>query len=175
MDFETADWITPWPNTKSNLRAIGDESMVAYPTWRRSPEDPWFGYVDGYRLAAQAIIDRAIAEGTDHDSLIFPFLMCWRHYVEIRLKSLINLIQHGLGLEIDIPGTHSLAKLWEKAESLIVETSAFEDDQSTRHVRRLILQLHALDATAQEARYRSQPRVCPPSTRWTGSICAPSI
>ncbi|WP_219468952.1 hypothetical protein, partial [Nonomuraea rhizosphaerae] len=86
-------------------------------------------------------------------SLIFPFLMCWRHYVEIRLKSLINLVQQGLGNEIDVPGTHNLAKLWEKTESLIAATEAFDDDESTRHVRRLILQLHALDPTAQEARY----------------------
>jgi hypothetical protein len=153
MDFETADWITPWPNPKSNLRAVGDESMVAYPTWRRSQEDPWFGYVEGYRMAAQAIFDQARTCGLNHDSLIFPFLMCWRHYVELRLKSLINLVQHGTGVELDVPSTHNLAKLWEKAAGLIDEVGAFEEDKATQHVRRLILQLHALDPTAQEARY----------------------
>ncbi|MFG2071256.1 hypothetical protein [Nonomuraea maritima] len=153
MDFEQADWTTPWPNGTSDLRAIGDESMVAYPQWRRSSDDPWFGYVEGYRLAAQAIVNQAKAAGHANDSLIFPFLMCWRHYVEIQLKSLINLMQRGLGHEVDVPGTHNLAKLWERSESLLAETDAFGDDKSTRHVRRLILQLHALDPTAQEARY----------------------
>lgn len=91
----------------------------------------------------------------DQDSLVFPFLMCWRHYVELHLKSLINLIQRGLHLPIKTPPHHKIDKLWREAIALFDQVNAFgeDDKKTTQHVERLVLQLHELDPSAQEARY----------------------
>ena len=44
--------------------------------------------------------------------MVYPYLMCWRHFVELQLKSLILLSCKYLRDSIDFPRTHRLDILW---------------------------------------------------------------
>ncbi|MER5318179.1 hypothetical protein [Streptosporangium roseum] len=144
-----------WPNVNSDLfREVAHQTATtAFPLYRRSTTDPWFGHVEGFRLAASAILKEVETGNPNQDSMVLPFLVCWRHYVELHLKSLINQVQFELGLPVEVPKTHRLDRLWREAAALIDQSEAFDDDETQGHVGRLILQLHEMDPTGQEARY----------------------
>ena len=57
--------------------------LVACMDW---PRDRWIGYVQGYWKAATVIVESVESTWRDQDYLVYPFLMCWRHYVELQLK-----------------------------------------------------------------------------------------
>ncbi|MEU4571443.1 hypothetical protein [Nonomuraea sp. NPDC023979] len=154
------EWDEPspvWPSADSDLlREVSNETpTTAFPRYRRSVADPWLGHVEGFRAAAGTILKEVEAGSPHRDSLVLPFLVCWRHYVELHLKSLINQVQYELGLPVEVPKHHRLDKLWSVATDLIQKSEAFgeEDTETTAHVGRLILQLHEMDPTGQETRY----------------------
>ncbi|MFG1961238.1 hypothetical protein [Nonomuraea sp. NPDC049028] len=155
MEWERPSTARSSPDPKSDLfsRAGDDTITTAFPGWYRSSEDPWYGYVEGYRLAADAILQRVEETGLDQDSLVFPFLMCWRHHVELQLKSLITLMQRGLRAPVNVPSHHKIDRLWRDTVVLLDQVTAFDEDKAISHAERLILQLHETDPTAQESRY----------------------
>jgi hypothetical protein len=52
--------------------------------------DPTELYIVGYKEAADSLVDSIANRKGSADSLIFPIVFLYRHYVEIRLKSLIH-------------------------------------------------------------------------------------
>lgn len=64
------------------------------------PRDRWLSYVGGYWKAADVIFERVVETGRDQDMLVYPYLMCWRHFVELQLKNLILLSRKYLGPDL---------------------------------------------------------------------------
>ena len=105
-----ADAQAAWPRPGADLLGEGpDWWLLACMDW---PRDRWVGYVGGYWKAADVIFERVVATGRDQDMLVYPYLMCWRYFVELQLKSLILLSCRYLRDSIDIPRTHRLDVLW---------------------------------------------------------------
>ena len=163
---------TPWPRPDSNLLGEGPEWwLVACMDW---PRDRWLGYVGGYWKAADVIFERVVETGRDQDMLVYPYLMCWRYFVELQLKNLILLSRRYLRESIELPRTHRLDVLWRVVRQYL-ERAWPDDDHheldgpdgsfsswmaSTRHL------------SISVTRYsRTAPRPCQP---WAGSICPAS-
>ncbi len=80
----------PWPIAGDYLLSEdSDWWMVACLDWS---SDAWSTYANGYRKAAGLIVEHITASQTDQDFLVWPFALCWRHYVELRLKRLNILL-----------------------------------------------------------------------------------
>lgn len=108
--WDTGSARTPWPRLESDLLGEGPQWwLVACMDW---PRDRWIGYVGGYWKAADVILEHVAETGRDQDKLIYPYLMCWRHYVELQLKNLILLAGKYLRESIQLPRTHRLDILW---------------------------------------------------------------
>jgi hypothetical protein len=84
------------------------------------------------------------------DSLVYPFVMCWRHHIELQLKSTIVQVQEHNRQPREFPRSHKLDVLWRLLCKPLLEIFP---DEETKHVERLLLQLQQLDPTSEHFRY----------------------
>ncbi|MFI9010561.1 hypothetical protein ACIGNX_25330 [Actinosynnema sp. NPDC053489] len=137
-----------WPNEGSNLFAPdGDPWTMAYIHWSR---DRWVGYVRGYREAADLLLAQVERHDKSADSLVYPFVMCWRHHVELQLKSVILQVQDYDRKPRGFLKSHKLDILW---NSLRKSLRAIFPDENIENVERLLLQLQEVDPTSEHFRY----------------------
>lgn len=152
--FEDPDVAAPipphWPNSEADLLGGGtDWWLVACLDY---PRDAWLWYVSGYWKAANVIVAHVVETGRDQDHLIYPFLMCWRHYVEIQLKTLIILLRTYRREPVELPKTHKIDHLWRLARPLLA-ASRLGDETELANVGRVLTQLQELDPTSEHFRY----------------------
>jgi len=148
-DDDVGTW--SWPHRDADLLGRGNEwRLVATMGWQR---DRWLGYVGGYRKAAGIILQDVARTGRNQDYLIYPFLMCWRHYVELQLKMLVSLLQRYRLEPSEVLKTHKLNLLWSRTRKLLEEAVPEEDQTTLDNVERVLLQLHSFDPTSEHFRY----------------------
>ena len=130
--------------SSSNLFGIGED------WWRNAcvgwSTDAWNLYASGYKLAADKLAEETATE--DLDLVVFPMVFLYRHYVELRLKSIIVLGNRLDGTPCEIPIEHGIGRLWQRA----VGTMDIENGTIER-IDILINQLAAADPTGQSFRY----------------------
>jgi hypothetical protein len=137
-----------WPDATSDLLATdGDAWTMAYIHWSHNR---WVGYVRGYREAADLMLAHVEERHHQADSLVYPFVMCWRHHIELQLKSIIVQVQEHNRQPPDFPRSHKLDVLWRLLYKPLLEIFPAEE---TEHVERLLLQLQQLDPTSEHFRY----------------------
>jgi hypothetical protein len=117
------------------------------------PRDRWIGYVGGYWKAADVIFERVVATGRDQDMLVYPYLMCWRHFVELQLKNLILLSRRYLRESIELPRTHRLDVLWRIVRECLERAWPNDHHRELDDAEQIILQLDGFDPTSEHFRY----------------------
>jgi hypothetical protein len=115
--------------------------------------DRWLGYVGGYWKAADVIFERVVETGRDQDMLVYPYLMCWRHFVELQLKNLTLLSGRYLRETIELPRTHRLGVLWRVVRACLERAWPDECHREFDEAGRIILQLDGFDPTSEHFRY----------------------
>ncbi|MEO3775753.1 hypothetical protein ABGB16_02650 [Micromonospora sp. B11E3] len=138
-----------WPSKASDLHAIGDN-------WQHHAQIGWqrgnpYGPMAGYRRAAEVLATHIAGCRFDNDLLIYPFANCWRHHIELHLKSLLNDLRHLQGQPSVNRPHHKIDALWGEVRPLIV--AAHGQHKELGHVTRVLTQLAKLDADGQEFRY----------------------
>jgi hypothetical protein len=114
----------------------------------------WEFYVSGYFNAA-----RALLEGPpDKFFLVFaiyPVLFLHRHFIELKLKSLLMKISQILSTpHSDFGNDHDLLSLWKKLRQLLpTGHPAFQNEE---HVERILGQFSAIDPKSMDTRYGLQ-------------------
>ncbi len=81
-------------------------------------------YIAGYKSAGDKLSKFVMEKRTEYDSLIYPIVFLYRHYIELSLK---DIIDRGSNL-LDSEGydfNHKLMDLWHKAEE--VSKKIFEE------------------------------------------------
>ena len=140
-----------WPDANADLLAEGAEWwLVACTGW---PRDRWLGYVMGYRKAASVLVAHVSTTGRDQDTLVYPFLMCWRHYVELQLKVLIQLLHQYEREDTELRKTHKIDQLWRMTRPLLESSFPSESGDELDHAERVLMQLSGLDPTSEHFRY----------------------
>jgi hypothetical protein len=139
----------PWPSVSTDLRALGENwQHHALLGWQRGRSH---GPIYGYREAAEVLAERMAASTYGLDSLVYPFVQCWRHHIELALKDLLNDLLHLDGR----PGVnrrhHKISNLWQEVRPLIVASHG--GDADLVHVDRVLDQLAGMDPDGQEFRY----------------------
>ncbi|MFI0469282.1 hypothetical protein ACH347_34855 [Saccharopolyspora sp. 5N102] len=141
-----------WPGPDSDLlNSDSDWKLVACMDF---PRDRWIGYVEGYRKAAALIVEGVAATGRDQDYLVYPFLMCWRHHVELQLKSLYRLLCRWHRQPAELLKTHKIDVLWGRVRPLL--DAAYQDETDMAdvdHVDRVLAQLQTFDPSSEHFRY----------------------
>ncbi|MET8258367.1 hypothetical protein [Micromonospora sp. NPDC005205] len=143
-----------WPTNSHGLRDMGQVwQYMACIGWQNG--NP-YGPIQGYRRAAEIIASQIAERHHEIDLLIFPFGMCWRHHIELRLKDLLPALQELLGRPVAVEPSHNIAKLWDKVKPLIIEAHGEGESTDVRNVSRIIGQLTRLDKDGQEFRYNKR-------------------
>ena len=158
--------------------AFGEaERIIRESIWETGPwqadaqlEDDgnWYPYVAGYKDAADKVINATKDEY--FDSLVYPIMFLYRHYLEIMLKQLLwefrsfHLIienyhgnmEYGTGYsEKDDPILkHDLIKIWKELRKLIEKAWSDEEDLSfLANVELRVREFHAIDQGSFAFRY----------------------
>jgi len=72
--------------------------------WLQNRPRDMYGYIEGYRRAAAALYDFAVATRSSPEYMLFPIAFAWRHFLEIALK---DIIASGRELSGDPWGFHA--------------------------------------------------------------------
>lgn len=146
------------PNSKDKL--FTDDKDYWHLNACISSFDKTAAYSIGYLKAAQLISRIVIYSGQQPDTLLYPIVYLYRHYLEIMLKDLISD-----GLEIrgetvsselkEILGQHNLMKLWNNFKPFFCEVCGTDSDFEAvkKAMESYINQMHCIDPEAISFRY----------------------
>jgi hypothetical protein len=121
-------------------------------------ETQFLGYMEGYKVAADTLIDTAINLGTpkDLDILIFPTCFLYRQYLELVMKTIL-IFYSGHDRKVASDNVkkvqHDLLKTWNVIEEYMLE-EASDDEKASIHISKgYIAQFHAIDKSSFTFRY----------------------
>lgn len=121
-------------------------------------ERQFYGYIAGYKEAADTIIRHALEQGDNRtlDTCIFPACFLYRQYLELALKD-IYLSNSQDSFE-DKKKTiydcsHNLKKIWNKAKTLIIADFPEDDPSVLDAVESYIFQFADEDSKSYAYRY----------------------
>ena len=142
----------PWPEDRHDLREPGsDWTSHAMLDWQQGQ---CTGRMEGYHRAAQILAADLLKHRSDLDFVIFPFVACWRHHIELRLKALLIDLERLADRPPRKRGGHNVLQLWEEARPLILKLHPEENRRDPANVTRVLRQLHDLDPDGQKLSLR---------------------
>jgi hypothetical protein len=113
----------------------------------------WHRYSTGYVAAGRVILEHLREHPRERDSLAFPILFLFRHYLELRLKEVA--IRAGILLDAEEPivKRHNLSFLWTTTRPLIEK--AYPDDERSilDRAEAAIAKINDLDPDSMRFRY----------------------
>lgn len=130
--------------------------------------NPMYAYINGYYEAAKILVETS-RNSNSKDILFYPICFNYRHYLELHLKSLIELAEElyfkmeTLGYakyildkssEDPLDSVHSIQKLFcyfEKRLKLV----AVNDEVFDPNIRKYIMEFHNIDSDGQKFRYHT--------------------
>ena len=153
--FETVfDTPIAWPNKQhSLLTQARDDSVAAFVDWWPASMGRRLGFQKAAEALAQVMLD---ANHSDRDTLVYPWLMCWRHYVELQLKHQLETCENYLGRHNMNPKKRNhqrILDLWNELKPVLEELRPEDGVAEIRVVDRLIRELSKIDPDSMHSRY----------------------
>ena len=146
-DFDIA-----WPTKSDTLMVSSTPGRVAA---LHSTFSADYRRADGFRDAAIVLAEKLRQKDSEMDALVFPFVYCWRHHIELHLKMLIkdSAEAYGQPLPKNFSSTHSLTSLWGVARDYIGRTFPNDPTAAAEVPNKIISQLAAIDPDGIALRY----------------------
>jgi hypothetical protein len=141
----------PWP-TEGDVLFTEDEKAWSSACLGWSHND-WFGYTEGYRRAAELLLDHVLTNRRDHDTLVYPIVYLSRHYLEIKLKYLLLAASRLLDRDISIRTTHHLTDTWRDLRPLLKEIFGGQDRGELGAVEAVVREFDLRDGQSMRFRY----------------------
>jgi len=112
----------------------------------------WLRYVQGYKLAADALIGHAVEACQHQDLLVFPIVFLYRQYLELSIKIVIRGSSNCLEQPDDFPKSHDLETLWTKCKVLLEQIEPIPESDIYA-VESVIAEFAQADPSSQGFRY----------------------
>lgn len=112
-------------------------------------------YTIGFRLAADALINKARQDNTPPDLLFIPVAYLYRHYLELMLKDLVRMGVKGNSIVVTDKRLtqHDLERLWQSAREMIEAFWPASPSDDVNAVEQVIHEFHHFDPDGQALRY----------------------
>ena len=130
------------------------------------------GYMDGYKAAADALVDRAI-ESRDIsilDTFVFPIFFLYRQYLELVMKY-AYLSYSGETKEVKTQTlrnvNHDLVRIWTEIKPMLLRAASEAEAEDVEIVEDYIKQFHAADQSSFTFRYPITKELNPVLTKET--------
>jgi hypothetical protein len=122
--------------------------------------DPEVGYVGGFKMASDRLVEHVASTGNDQDFLVYPIVFAYRQYLELRLKGVLRDASLLLGEPAPDPklmGRHGLLPLWTKLRPLI-ERVFLDDSLQLDLIGDRLAEFEAIDPDSFAFRYATSKR-----------------
>ncbi len=140
----------PWPRQNDVLFADTGSWFSACVGWT---PDEWYGYAEGYRRAADVLVQHVVDEVHSQDFLIFPVVFLYRQSIEVHLKHLILIGNQLLGHPPIIPNHHKLVALWNQCRPVIEKVWPRGPKHDLDAVSDVLIQFEKRDPSSTVFRY----------------------
>jgi len=139
-----------WPTAGDRLFVSGDRATDA--DLSATPHNRRWLITEGYKRAADYMVERAEDGTVERDTLVYPIVFCYRHFIEMALKSLIA--SYGPGVRITPNwNTHDLMTLWRSFEAIRFEYDLVDHDGADAVVGDLVAEFAKIDPGSFSFRY----------------------
>jgi hypothetical protein len=106
----------------------------------------------GYKAAADLMVERAARSGYDRDTLVFPIVFNYRHFIELSLKYLIATYGRTVNVESNWK-SHDLADLWRTFKRVVKAYGNNDPEHTDRVVEHIIAEFAKVDPGSSSYRY----------------------
>ncbi len=140
---------------KTNKLFKSDEDWEEYNSRLSKVDNKWLFYGEGYKLAIE-LLEKNVIETSriDQDFLIYPYCFLIRHYVEIRLKEIIDEVNKIKGISVNSSkGGHNLSTLWINSQETLKNAWQNHFKEAPNKVSDFIDELNSIDAKSDSFRY----------------------
>ena len=124
--------------------------MNACVNWYRDPTEV---YVCRYKEAGDRLVNSVADRSGTADTLFFPIVFLYRHYIELRLKSLLHDGHRLLDREYVQESEHRLSRLWPEVRAILVELWPAGSEEDLAAIDSLITQFEKIDPRSTTFRY----------------------
>jgi len=111
----------------------------------------------GYKLAGDILVGNFLGEPCDHDDLIYPILYCYRHYIEVTLKEIVENYGQSVGITLS-KRNHNLPGLWKLFPQIAAAYHNDPSDTAAVAVSDCIHELAQVDSGSFAFRYAQDKR-----------------
>jgi hypothetical protein len=139
-----------WPRVGDKLFDTKGDWWNAFVGWSH---ERWHGYVEGYRKAADILVEHVGETHRSQDHLIYPIVFLYRHALEVSLKRLLYKGAQLLDLEVVIPRQHRLLPLWNECRPILEEVWPSGPTKDLDAVAEVLAQFDAKDPSSTAFRY----------------------
>ena len=105
----------------------------------------------GYKTAADTLVEKAKSTLSDRDTLVFPIVFNYRHFIELNLKYLIAMYGPSVGVDANWD-THDIAYLWMTFEKIAAKYG-MSDKEADEVVKLIIADFAKIDPRSFSYRY----------------------
>ena len=110
-------------------------------------------YIVGYKEAGDSLVNSVADRSGTADSLIFPIVFLYRHYIELRLKSLLQDGHRLLDKAHKQKPGHQLSRLWLEVRNILVDLWPDRNKDDLAAFDSLINQFEQIDPRSTTFRY----------------------
>ncbi len=116
--------------------------------------DEWAPRIIGFKDAADMVVKQTITNNTgQQDSVVYPIMFLYRHYLEIAIKNLIRKARSLGDTSEPLENDHKLKKLWEICSQQIKKNISSDFEKEHTDIARLIEQFCEVDPFSTAFRY----------------------
>src|SRR3954465_614898 len=91
-------------------------------------------YTEGYREAADKLVQEVVETGVNQDILVFPISFLYRQYIELQLKHIISESRIFLDKGASFPEHHKIHDLWNTANALMARIIKDHDQSISEYI-----------------------------------------
>jgi hypothetical protein len=136
----------------------GDRLFKESPQWQHNA---WVGgpvhyrlvvMMEGYKLAADLAVKRAVSHRPDRDFLVYPIIFNYRQFIELSLKHLIATY----GPTVDVQAmwdTHDLERIWKTFVKVLTGYGQEIAEDDTSAVAKIVAEFAKVDPDSFSYRY----------------------
>ena len=116
-------------------------------------DNSWCIYTAGFKRSVEILLEN-VKSTYEVNTVIFPILFLYRHYVELSLKEVIGYGRYLDGNSKTPTGGHNLEILWKEARAYIEShISEMTNAEELNRIEILINEIHSIDPSSEGSRY----------------------
>ena len=142
-----------WPKKDEQLFKVDDDwyhnAHLNYKDYN------WNLYSEGYKRAATLLIEHIKNNHFDQDTLVYPIVFLYRHYIELGLKEIIKYGSQLLDMPEEFPKHHKMDGLWKQCRIILKQETLCTriPEEQLNAVEECIQQLSEKDPESFAFRY----------------------